>query len=65
MNNHGYRAYVGLDIYEEAIVVAIARGCGESAQRSENRNEPEMLQQLAQRLNSGGDVLSFCYRFPR
>ena len=60
----GYPAYIGLNIHEETIAVAVARA-GRDAPQSwgEIANRPKAIAKLAARLHQefAGEVLLFCY----
>jgi len=55
--------YVGLDVHEATVAVAVAEGGrgGEVRQLGVFENRPEVLSKLVRRLSNGDRRLSFCY----
>ncbi len=59
-----YAAYIGLDVHNESIVVAVARAGRQAPEsRREIANKPKSVAKLVERLNQefGGEVVLFCY----
>jgi transposase len=59
-----YRAYIGLDVHKETIMVAVARtGRDAPESREAIANKPKTVARLVKRLNQefDGEVLLFCY----
>ena len=57
-----YSKYVGLDTHKHSIAVAVSEACGGKPRYyGEIPNTPEAVAKLAQRLSSGGEVVSYCY----
>ena len=62
--DHGYPAYIGLDVHKATIAVAVARpGRAEPEFRGEVANQPMKVARLIARLSRefAGEVLLFCY----
>ena len=59
--------YVGLDVYKDGIVVAVAEGGRRNEVREYGRiaNTPAALQRLASKLGREGVALRFCYEAGR
>ena len=57
-----YSAYVGLDVHNDTISVAVAfPGREDPVFRGEIRNQRSSLRRLIGRLSPDGEVISFCY----
>src|SRR5258706_15961222 len=56
-----FSKYVGLDVHQETIAVAVADTAGEARYMGEIVNTPESISKLVVQLRRGAGRLSFCY----